>query len=295
LVLGRFILALGSGVGLKMTYTLVNESYEPKVASQKISYLVMAFAIMPGISVALGGILNTYYGWTSCFYVSALYGLLLLVLLTKLPETQKILDLNAFKIKHLLHSYSTPFKNMQLIAGGLLMGGSACFVYVFAALAPFIAINLYGMNSAQYGMANILPPIGLILGALLSAKLTKQYSLNTMIQIGLYIAGVGVTSMIIAIAAHLSVVLTLFAPMVIIYFGLSLIIPNASVLAMNQVIDKAHGSSVMNFINMGFATLVTLSLGFFPINMQLLPIIYIVLCAAMLVIFKWQKYRQQVR
>ena len=110
-----------------------------------------------------------------------------------------------------------------------------------------------------------------------------------MIKIGLYIAGVGVTSMLIAIATHLSVVLALFAPMVIIYFGLSLIIPNASVLAMNQVIDKAHGSAVMNFINMGFATLVTLSLGFFPINTLLLPIIYIVLCAAMLVIFKWQK------
>ena len=40
LVLGRFLLALGSGVGLKMTYTLVNESYEPSIASQKISYLM---------------------------------------------------------------------------------------------------------------------------------------------------------------------------------------------------------------------------------------------------------------
>ena len=40
LVIARFMLALGSGVGLKMTFTLVNECYEPKIASQKISYLV---------------------------------------------------------------------------------------------------------------------------------------------------------------------------------------------------------------------------------------------------------------
>jgi DHA1 family bicyclomycin/chloramphenicol resistance-like MFS transporter len=39
LAIGRFLLALGSGVGLKMTFTLVNECYEPKIASQKISYL----------------------------------------------------------------------------------------------------------------------------------------------------------------------------------------------------------------------------------------------------------------
>jgi DHA1 family bicyclomycin/chloramphenicol resistance-like MFS transporter len=55
LVLGRFLLALGSAVGLKMTFTLVNESYEPKVASRKMSYLMLAFAITPGIGVAVGG------------------------------------------------------------------------------------------------------------------------------------------------------------------------------------------------------------------------------------------------
>ena len=68
LVFGRFLLALGSGVGLKMTFTLVNECYESKVASQKISYLMLAFAITPGLAVALGGILNEYYGWMSCFW-----------------------------------------------------------------------------------------------------------------------------------------------------------------------------------------------------------------------------------
>ena len=30
-------------------------------------------------------------------------------------------------------------KIVQLIAGGLLMGGATCFVYIFAALAPFLS------------------------------------------------------------------------------------------------------------------------------------------------------------
>ena len=54
LLLGRFLLALGSGVGLKMTFTLVNECYVPKIASQKIAYLMLAFAITPGLGIALG-------------------------------------------------------------------------------------------------------------------------------------------------------------------------------------------------------------------------------------------------
>lgn len=122
--------------------------------------------------------LNQYYGWESCFYAGAIYGLALLFLVAWLPETQKTLDLNAFKIKHLLHSYSQQFRNKQLVAGGLLMGSSTCFIYIFAAMAPFIAITIFGMDSAEYGIANILPSFGLILGSLVGAKLSKSYSLR---------------------------------------------------------------------------------------------------------------------
>ena len=91
LVLGRFLLALGSGVGLKMTFTLINETYEPLHASQKLSYLMIAFAITPGVRRYDRGILNTYFGWTSTFYAGALYGIILICLAIRLPETKKIL------------------------------------------------------------------------------------------------------------------------------------------------------------------------------------------------------------
>lgn len=286
LVIARFMLALGSGVGLKMTFTLVNECYEPKIASQKVSYLMLAFAITPGLGVALGGILNTYYGWTSCFYAGAIYGLALLFFVTRLPETQKTLNLNALKIKHLLHEYGSQFKNIQLLTGGLLMGSSTCFVYVFAAVAPFVAINIFGMNSAEYGMANILPPIGLILGSLVGARLSKKYSLESIIRAGILIAGGGTVLMLTAMWIHLSILFSLFLPMIIIYFGLCFILANASTIAMSHVTDKAHGSAVMNFINMGLATLAVLSLGLFPMKTLLLPAVYLVLCIMMMGAFK---------
>ena len=286
LMLGRLLLALGSAVGLKMTFTLVNECYSPKMASQKIAYLMLAFAVTPGLGVAIGGILNEQYGWTSCFYAGALYGLILLCLVTRLPETQKTLHLDAFKIPHLIKGYSTQFKNTTLVTSGLLMGGSAAFVYVFAALAPFLAINLFGMSSAQYGIANILPPIGMILGSLSSAKLVKHYSLESIIRMGILISGVGIVVMIAALIMHLTVLFSLFLPMIIIYFGASLILANASTIAMSRVADKAHGSAVMNFINVGLVTIVVLSLGFLPVNTTTMPIVFVVLCAAMLGFYK---------
>lgn len=284
LIAGRLLLALGSGVGLKMTFTLVNECYMPKIASQKISYLMLAFAITPGLGVALGGVLNTYYGWMSCFYAGAVYGVILLAFVFRLPETLRVMDLDAFKWRHLLHGYVSQFKNRHLVLGGLLMGSSTCFIYVFAALAPFIAMNLFGMSSAQYGVANIIPPIGLILGSLVGARVSRQYSLKAIIQVGVGITSVGVVLILAAMLMRLPILYSLFLPMVIVYFGLCFILANASSIAMAHVEDKAHGSAVMNFINMGLATLVVLSLGLFPTYAMVLPVIYLALCVTMMVI-----------
>lgn len=282
LLIGRLILALGSGVGLKMTFTLVNECNEPKKASQKISYLTLAFAITPGLGIALGGFLNEHLGWMSCFYAGGFYGFILLMFVTKLPETLKEPDLHAFELKHLINNYKIQFNNMRLIAIGLLMGGSTCFVYVFAALAPFIAINIFGMSSTHYGIISLLPSIGLLIGSLSAAHLTKRYSLELMIRCGIYIVSAGSIFMLVAVILKWSVLLSLFLPTLIVYFGICFILANASAIAMNRVTDKAHGSAVMSFLNMGFATVVVLSLGIFPMNEIILPIVYLIIASAMI-------------
>lgn len=282
LIFGRFMLALGSGVGLKMTFTLVNECYDPQAASKKIAHVTLAFAIMPGLAVALGGLLSTYYGWPSCFIAGALYGLTLFIFIYGLPETSSSIDKHALKIPSLFSTFAKQFKNPFILTGGLLMGLATCFVYVFAALAPFIAINLLGMNPANYGLANLLPPIGLILGSLLSGKLVNYFSTKILLYTGITIASLGVILMFLAFLMHFSACLLLFTPMIIIYLGLCFIMANASSFAMSKTTDKAHGSAVMNFLNIGSATCTVLSLRYFPIFIILLPTIYLILCLIMI-------------
>lgn len=293
LIIGRILLALGSGVGLKMTFTLVSETYEPKMASQKISYLILAFAITPAMGVALGGILSHYFSWVSCFYACALYGVVLLLLVTQLPETKFALDYDALKIQHLFDGYISQFKNLQLVTSGLLMGGSTAFVYVFAALAPFIAINLLGMNSAEYGGANLLPAMGLIFGSILSAQLVKKFAMQKIILNGILIAGCGILLMIIAVLCKWSALTSLFVPMTLIYFGLALVMGNASTLALSHAADKANGAAVMSFVNMGSATLVVLSLSLFHVTTLLLPLIFVGLFVGMMGVCKYN-FRQKV-
>lgn len=286
LVVGRFFLALGSGVGLQVAFTLVNEFYEPKVASQKISYLIMAFAITPGLSVALGGLLTEHFNWISCFYASSIYGIIFLLLVKRLPEPFTVLDSNALKLKNLFQDYLVQFKNIQLISGGLIMGGSSCFNYVFAAFAPFLAIKLSGMSSSEYGFANLLPPIGLLIGSIVSAQLAKVCDLKFLMRLGLSIITVSVGIMVFAMLNHISIIFSLFIPMMMAFFGLCFIIANASTIAMSQVSNKSHGSAVLNFLNMGLATFVVFSLTYFSVKMLLLPSIFMAIILMMIVLYK---------
>ena len=285
LIIGRFITALGAGVGLKMTFTIVNECYEPKVANQKISYLISAFAIAPGLGVAFGGFLVHYYGWQSCFVASAVYGFILLLRATRLPETKTELHLDALKLDHLVHGYVSQFKNIRLICGSLLLGGATCFVYVFSAVAPFVAIALMGMKESDYGMANIIPAIGLLLGSILSARFAAKRSLRFGLLVGISITAIASTLMMIASGTHWPPVQAIFIPMAMTNLGVAFILSNASTFAMYQVEDKAHGSAVMSFINMAIPTVAVLSLSLLPVTKFLLPLAFCSLVVATMITF----------
>lgn len=286
LIIGRLLLAIGSGVGFKISFTMVYDLYEPKLASQKISYLMMAFAITPGLSIALGGVLTEHVGWISCFYAGIIYGIFLLLLVSRLPETLTHLDVNALKFKNLFQDYAVQFKNIQLISGGLLMGGSSCFNYAFVTFAPFIAIKLSGMSSSEYGFSNLLPPIGLLLGSIVNAQFVKWINLKSLIRIGLFITAIGILIMYFTMINHASIIASLFIPMMIIFFGLCFIIGNSSTLAMSAVHDKSHGSAVLNFLNLSLATMMVMLSGYLPLKMLLLPSIFVGFIIMMTVLYK---------
>jgi hypothetical protein len=86
---------------------------------------------------------------------------------------------------------------------------------------------------------------------------------------------IGIAIMLIAFALHLLLAIWLFLPLTVIYVGMSFVFANASTLAMKAVQDKSTASAMMNFINMGIATLCVLLISLIPMqSVLLLPITY---------------------
>ncbi len=258
-ILGRFLLALGSSVGITLAYTIIGDIYKKKALTKKISYFMLVFAIGPSASVALGGFLTAHFGWVSCFYFLIAYSLFLLIATSYLPETIKKLDRDALILKKIREGYCAKLKNKTLITASVLMGLGSSTIYLFASEAPFVGISYIGLTPEAYGLLNFIPPAGMIVGSILVNILAGKKEPFSVILLGIFIA---LSSSLVMLGLFLlgSISLwSLFLPMPFIYIGDTLVFSNASSFAMTYARNKSNGSAVMNCINLAMCVLILLA------------------------------------
>ncbi|NDD59122.1 MAG: MFS transporter [Chlamydiae bacterium] len=253
---GRFILGFGASAGVKIGFTYISDLFEGKEVSKKIAYLMLSFALAPGLAVFLGGMLTRYFGWYYCLIATFIYALMLIFLAFALPETllqeQKI----PLRARRVFKGYKACLQNPTLVKSALLMGCRTSFIYVFASLAPFIGMQRIGLHPDAYGCYNSIPLIGTMLGFAITQR---NHWLPPMAQIKLGIA-ISFIMTLVMFAFFLNNqinVYTLFIPMPFIYLGLSLVFANISSIAIRSDPNRSNASAVTNFLNMSlcFSTL----------------------------------------
>lgn len=281
---GRFLTALGSAVGMKISFTIIADVFKQAEATKALSLATMAFAIAPGLAVGVGGFLTTHFGWQSCFYALILYSCLLFGLTLFQPETVPELDENALNLREISNAYARKLKNKKVLYASLILGCISSIIYLFSTLAPFLAINQIGLTPEQYGYLNFIPPVGLIAGSFVSHWLASRKEKLAVIQFGGKLLIAVISVMLVFFGLGWVNLWTLFLPIPVLYFATSLIFNNASSFAMEHMKDKSNGSAIMSFINMAFAAFtVLLAQSFSSPAAILLPLFF--LCLAIFLMF----------
>lgn len=278
LVCARCLLALGAACGLKMTFTLVSKTFEYKESARAMSLIMISFAIAPGLAVYIGSLLVIYYNWTGPFYFMILYGIVIFLVSGLLPEAYNERDLEALNLGKVIKNYGTQFKSKQVIYGGLLVGTGTSIIYAFAAVSPFIAIKQMHLLVTSFGLYNIIPSIGVLLGSIMASHLGKRWQPEKLIKFGLILSILGVIFLVFMLHYNKLQAFAFFMPMMIIYGGFSFIFGNASALALKMSRDKGNAAATMSFINMGFAYLIVTIIGGLNIHTAMsLTLIYLIL------------------
>lgn len=291
LIFARFLQALGATVGLKISYTMVADTYEQADTTRMISRFILAFAIGPGIGIAIGGLLTEWINWQSCFYFLALFGIAMLYVSRKLPETAKSIDRDHLKILAVIEGYKSTLSNTILVLCSFMMGCGGALIYIFGSKAPFIGIDIIGLSPAKFGIYNLIPPIGLIIGSFLASALIGRFAVMKVIKWAILGCVLALMAMLFPFATSGPTALSLFLPMALIYIFQAVGYANISSYGLSTAKNKSNASAVFNFLNIGTIVVsVFLSEFIFPESALAMPLFF--LFFLLLMLFLWSRLKK---
>jgi len=259
LIVARVIQALGACVGLKMSFTMVLDVCDAQTAPRYISRFLIAFAVMPGIATAVGGVLVEFFSWESCFIFLALFGAAMFAVVARLKETSSLKDLQELNWARVFSSYQKKLTNRPLVLCALIVGSMTGIVYVFAARAPFIGINLLGMSPSTFGLLNCLPSLGMLVGSFSTVWMMKRVpSARALMGIGIGGAAFFALCMLVGFLFFDPSIALLFIPLSLLYIPDAWVFTTGPSLGLMTVRDKSNASAIYNFLNVGMALIASL-------------------------------------
>ena len=285
--LGRFIQALGCAAALKIGQTMVGDLIKDSEATKIFSYGALAFAVVPAIGTAVGGLLTPYFGWRGGFWFFLLFTITLIFCSFFLHETARKIDPLALQVRSVLAAYFRVFQNLSLVLWGVLLGISTSAICIFAQEAPFIACNFMKISSQEYGLWTLIPALGVLLGSTLTNFLATKVDSIKGTLIGILVILTGSCVMWLSFLSSYIGIWALFLPQAIIQLGDSILFANVSSKCLSDAEDKSNSSAILLFITGLVAIFGTYFTGILmPKTLLGLPAVFTSLVIIMLLVWK---------
>ena len=253
LIAARLVQSLGASTGQTIGRAIIRDLYDREHAASMIGLVTSVVVLLPMVAPLIGGILDTLFGWESIFVFSALVaGGVFAWAVLALPETRRA-SIAPDGHGHFLAEVRALCASPRFFGYALCAGlGSAPF-FSFLGAAPHVVVGMLGHSSAEYGVWFFLPSIGFMAGNFAVSRLSRRFTIDTLIWWGIVLTIVGcVLNIVVCRAFPGWDMATIFLPQIVIGIGNGLLLPTSIAGAVSirpQVAGTASGMT--GFIQMG--------------------------------------------
>lgn len=205
---------------------IVRDTTDTAGSGSRIAYVTMGMAVVPMFSPALGGLIETHYGWQGTFFVLASLGSIMLALsYFDQGETAPASE----------HSILGQFQNYPLLLtskrfwGYCLasaFGSGSFFAYLGG--APAVGADVYALDPQTVGLFLGAPAFGYFFGNFIAGRYSKSIGIDLMVLYGLSLALCGMTLSFIVSGLGYGSAFSFFGFMTFVGLGNGMSIPNAS-------------------------------------------------------------------
>lgn len=247
LYVGRICQALGAGAGLIASRAIARDLRSGAELTRLLSAVTLTFSLAPAVAPLLGGFMVEWLGWRGIFVCAFLYGFILFVAVWRMPETNRT-PLARANGSAIFSRYSGILQNPGFIFPSLTAAALLGALFAFLVGAAPIFVDQLQLNPALVGCFPALTMSGLILGTILAGSRALRLGPASLIRLGSLIAVIGACAMtIVPVSAPY-----ILATLIVFNFGLGLVLPVATSMAMSQFGDRAGAASALiGFVHLG--------------------------------------------
>jgi DHA1 family bicyclomycin/chloramphenicol resistance-like MFS transporter len=222
-------------------------------AVQTLSYITLTMSLAPLIAPILGGFLVKHVGWQAIFVFLGSFGLLLFAATVLLfPESLKNPDRSALRLSRLAANAGAFFSNRRSVGCSLVNGFVFAGLFSFLSGSPFVLIDVYGVPVDQFGFYFAMSATGLIIGAFINGRLAHRFSSEQVMRGGFAVLLMAGASVVGVAWFRVGGPIGIMTPILAYVMALALILPNATVAAMEPLPHMAGmAASLMGAIQMG--------------------------------------------
>ncbi len=212
--------------GMVLSRAIVRDMVEPWEAASMIGYITMGMSLVPMIGPVLGGYLDQNFGWQSSFTLVLVFGALVLWLVwADLGETN---TQKSASFKAQFKAYPELIRSRRFWGYALSAGFASGAFFAFLGGAPFVAIDVLGLDPAQMGLYFIFISLGYMAGNFLAGRFSNVIGLNRMMLFGSIVAVFGMLLAIVLWAVGLQHPLSFFGSIMFVGIGNGMTLPNAN-------------------------------------------------------------------
>jgi DHA1 family bicyclomycin/chloramphenicol resistance-like MFS transporter len=212
---------------------MIRDAHDATSAHRAMSQVTMLFALAPALAPVLGAWLHDLFGWRSVFWFLSVFGALLMLMTVFIEETLGEKQRQSFHLLPVVRVYIRTLKHRRFLLMIVSLSFTFAGLFLYIAGAPTVIYDFLGLGSDDFGMQFIPMVTGLILGSYLSSRLTHRWTTMRIITVGFGIMILAVVLNLVQVALFETTILLTIAPLVIYAFGVAMIMPGVTILALD--------------------------------------------------------------
>ena len=276
----RSLQGIAAASGPVIARAIVRDRYEGNRAAQVMSLLSGTMAAISMIAPSIGALILRFFSWPTVFIALSTFSLLVLLALSRLPESRPNLGSEVLTFTAVLRSISEMLTQPRFI--GYQIAGSFSFaaLFIYLSTVAFFLPDVFDIPTTLFGYAFALSVLGFVVGSVINSRVVLRLGMTRTLKMGLTISVCAAMAIVLLAPDAKHFLYTMAALSSIFFLGVGLTASNASMGAISLYPTRAgSASAVYGFTHALLASLIGAVAGALYQGRLLEPALLILACA----------------